>query len=120
MKEAKALNLDAFAPPVRSVTIKNHTYPIKEFTVKDYVAAMRQADEIEKEGNAERGMEKVIQAVQQAVPSMPADVLDDLHAEQLVVLFRFIQGEIPTDMQEEQAEAEQAEGATEGKQTPDL
>lgn len=107
----KTLNLDAFAKITRTLTLGGEVYPVEEMTVENFIETTRQADELAaKKEDATFGdqINATISMITRSIPSCPAEKLRRLTIEQLVVISKYLRGELDG---EESAEGQAEEGA---------
>ena len=104
----KVLNLDELAPEKRVLTIKGVKYPMKDMTVADFIEVTKKAEDATADSAKELSVSEqvvlLVDAIQNAFPTCPKEVLLALAIEQLTAILIFVRGEIPEGATIEEAE----------------
>ena len=92
----KILNIDALAKATRSITLGGVTHEIKEMTVENFIETTKQAEALEKEGGATFSdqIEATISMIKRSIPTIEEAQLRALSIEQLVMVSKFLRGEL--------------------------
>jgi hypothetical protein len=98
------LNIDELAPPKKELTLKGVTYEMHTVTVGEFIEFMR-ANGMEDQKKFDElpfdeRLEKLIDQIHKAFPTVPDDDLRGLTMDQLVTIIQFISGNL-----KEEAEA---------------
>jgi hypothetical protein len=95
--KTKLLDLDAFVPATKIVKIDGHEHKMREMNVEDYIAKVkadqeRRATEIDadKPMSAAEAIEKTVEMVVEAFPTIPVERLRSMSLQHLDTLLAFV------------------------------
>lgn len=86
-------DLDEIVEEQRFVKIKGVDHEVKEASVGDYLALLKEektADGNEKESTPEESIERMVQVVSRSIPSCPREDIEGLTSKKLMALIRWL------------------------------
>lgn len=95
----KTLNLDALAKVTRTFTLGGETYPVEDMTVENFIETTKQADALAalKNPSFADQLGATIAMIERSVPTCPIEKLNRLTIEQLVMVSKYLRGELDGD-----------------------
>lgn len=92
----KTLNLDALTKTTRTLTLGGNIYPVVEMTVENFIETTKHADKLAAGGDPSFSdqIEATIAMIKRSVPSCPSESLRGLTIEQLVMVSKYLRGEL--------------------------
>jgi hypothetical protein len=93
---AKYLDLDTVLPPSRTIKLGGQEYEVATLSVSQFIDMVRRTEELQKRADAGKplSMAEVIElqrdGVKEALPTMPAEVLNKLTYKQIEAVLEFV------------------------------
>jgi hypothetical protein len=90
------LNLDDLAKVEKSLKLKGKKYPIVELSVENFIAAMKEAEELDAKGDLKlhENIARTVQHIARVIPTLPEEDIRGLTVPQLTALVAFVNGTV--------------------------